>query len=363
MPADIILNSDDIEIVENVRLTRSKGRDHTILLESSNGNIYLGGDGRDGDLVLKDNDDQERIHLDAHHASPSSAHVRIYLDGRNGNLSLGGDDADGDVLLKDENGDVIVHIDAGSGNVYLGGSGKDGDVVLRDTIGKAVVHLDGGTGKASLGGAGKSGEIVLKDGDDIDRIQLVAKAGNDVSPKVRALVDGLRGRLILGGVGQGGSFDVLDATGSPVVSASPIGAVDCASLRAGQITLIGVGDLATKISKLEGGSPSDSRLKENVEPIEDSCFVIEHLDGVRFNWKAEGSSACRGEQVGLVAQQVAEVLPEAVSTDATGYLRVNYDSVVAVLVEALKAQQQKLGRLGERLSQLEDRAGRIDVMQ
>jgi hypothetical protein len=45
-------------------------------------------------------------------------------------------------------------------------------------------------------------------------------------------------------------------------------------------------------------------------------------------------------QVGIVAQDVEAVLPEAVTTDADGYKSVRYDNLIPLLIEAIKEQDQ-----------------------
>ena len=51
------------------------------------------------------------------------------------------------------------------------------------------------------------------------------------------------------------------------------------------------------------------------------------------------------KQIGLVAQNVEEVIPELVSTDKKGYKAVSYDKLTAVLVEAIKELKAENERL------------------
>ncbi|NJN45626.1 MAG: hypothetical protein HC808_03065 [Candidatus Competibacteraceae bacterium] len=84
---------------------------------------------------------------------------------------------------------------------------------------------------------------------------------------------------------------------------------------------------------------SARRFKENVEQISDPLTVTQQLQGVRFVWKDSGRPG-----VGFIAEEVAPVLPEVVERDEeNGQLRgVNYSSIVAVLVEAIKEQQRQI---------------------
>jgi hypothetical protein len=62
--------------------------------------------------------------------------TRASLSGTSGNLRLGGNDVDGDVLLFPAGGDLDIdstatfHLDADGGNLWMGGNGKDGDLVI-----------------------------------------------------------------------------------------------------------------------------------------------------------------------------------------------------------------------------------------
>jgi hypothetical protein len=86
---------------------------------------------------------------------------------------------------------------------------------------------------------------------------------------------------------------------------------------------------------------SDQRLKTKIRDIEDPLRLVERLKGHRFQWRSDGS-----DDLGLVAQEVRTVLPEAVQPGANGYLAVKYDILVAPLIEAVK-------RLSARVDQLE----------
>lgn len=81
-------------------------------------------------------------------------------------------------------------------------------------------------------------------------------------------------------------------------------------------------------------SPSDQRLKQNIQPLENSLAKVEQLRGVSFEWKDKAQDA--GTQIGMIAQEVETVLPELVSTDNDGYKSLAYDKMTAVLIEAVK---------------------------
>jgi hypothetical protein len=76
---------------------------------------------------------------------------------------------------------------------------------------------------------------------------------------------------------------------------------------------------------------SDARLKTDVQPIEGALDKVSAMRGVSFTRTDTGQ---RG--VGVIAQEVAEVVPEVVHEGADGYLSVAYGNMVGVLIEALK---------------------------
>lgn len=87
--------------------------------------------------------------------------------------------------------------------------------------------------------------------------------------------------------------------------------------------------------------PSDARLKTNVRPLETAEETIQKLQGVRFDWKASGKG-----DVGMIAQDVAAVIPEAVFTSAgSSTLMLNYTTLVPYLVETVKSLQARVSTL------------------
>lgn len=145
-----------------------------ITINSNAGNIYAGGGGSDGDIVL----------FTGSGDGTTLAQATMHLDGGAANMFAGGQGQDGDVVLRASDGATRVHLDAGSGNAWLGGGGADGDLVLmpsggtNGTLEQATIHLDGGGANIFAGGQGQDGDIVLRAPDGADRIRLDAGGGN-----------------------------------------------------------------------------------------------------------------------------------------------------------------------------------------
>jgi len=104
-------------------------------------------------------------------------------------------------------------------------------------------------------------------------------------------------------------------------------------------------------------SISDSRLKDNIIPISGALDKIKSLRGVSYTWN---SGKKKGKQdIGLIAQEVEKVIPEIVKDkklplmdgidpDET-YKTIDYEKIIAVLVEAVKDQQKQIDNLEKQI--------------
>ncbi len=100
---------------------------------------------------------------------------------------------------------------------------------------------------------------------------------------------------------------------------------------------------------------SDKRLKTNIQTIQNALEKVKKLRGVEFNWKNE--SANSKKHLGLIAQEVEKVFPEAVSTGKNGYKTVEYANLVAPLIEAIKEQQKEIEKRQARIEKLKKELG------
>lgn len=91
---------------------------------------------------------------------------------------------------------------------------------------------------------------------------------------------------------------------------------------------------------------SDARVKENVETVEDALDKVLNLRGVYYN---RTDSDDKRRKVGVIAQEILEVIPEVVGQDNDGMYNVSYGNIVGVLIEAIKEQQKQIDELKARL--------------
>jgi len=93
---------------------------------------------------------------------------------------------------------------------------------------------------------------------------------------------------------------------------------------------------------------SDQRLKDNVKPIDDPLSKVLSISGNTYNWNEKSNK--EGNDVGVIAQEVEKILPEAVITRDNGYLAVDYHKIVPLLIEAIKELSQKVSDLENKLN-------------
>ena len=79
---------------------------------------------------------------------------------------------------------------------------------------------------------------------------------------------------------------------------------------------------------------SDARLKQDVKVVDGALEKLNKLEGVTFDWISENKPA--GIQYGVIAQEVEKVFPDLVKDDSAGYKTVDYNGLVAPLIEAVK---------------------------
>ncbi len=104
---------------------------------------------------------------------------------------------------------------------------------------------------------------------------------------------------------------------------------------------------------------SDARWKENIANLEVGLEEIQRLRPISFRWK---DAPDRGQNYGLVAQEVIEVLPELVSRDGTPGtpLGMNYSEFVPVLIRAVQEQQVEIETQAEQIASLEMRLAALE---
>jgi hypothetical protein len=92
-------------------------------------------------------------------------------------------------------------------------------------------------------------------------------------------------------------------------------------------------------------TPSDENLKDIIEPIENGVKKLSSLRSIIGKFKTDQDDVRR---IFLIAQDVQKVLPEAICTDPNGYLGLNYQDLIPVLVAAIQELSAKVTALESR---------------
>ena len=107
---------------------------------------------------------------------------------------------------------------------------------------------------------------------------------------------------------------------------------------------------------------SDARLKKNIEPIPSPLTKVLQLNPVYYEWREDILPSAfvknhrQGRQIGLIAQEVEEIIPEVVREEKIydgEWKGVNYEKLTAVLIGAVKEQQKQIEELKTRITELE----------
>jgi len=131
---------------ENEDLVLSFNDEVIARFDVSGGNLHLGGQGRDGDLLIKDSDNV----------------TRITLSGEKAQIFLGSEGHDGNLIIRDKEGRDTVFFDGDTGTIRLGTNGQDGDMSVSDNQGRETIKLNGQNGQLILGTDGHDGNLVVR---------------------------------------------------------------------------------------------------------------------------------------------------------------------------------------------------------
>jgi hypothetical protein len=102
---------------------------------------------------------------------------------------------------------------------------------------------------------------------------------------------------------------------------------------------------------------SDERFKQNITSIPSPLEKLLQLNGVEYEMKSKEfakNNFAPGRQIGLLAQNVEKIIPEAVN-EKDGFKGVDYARLVPLLIESIKEQQQQIDQLKTKIKLLEEK--------
>jgi len=124
----------------------------------------------------------------------------------------------------------------------------------------------------------------------------------------------------------------------------------------GDTRLYGGGNTGSPVTISNGGAltasgnvtaNSDIRLKTNIETIPDALNKVLSLRGVVYD-----RIDFNERQIGVIAQEIEQVIPEVVRVGEKGIKSVAYGNIVSVLIEAIKEQQVQINELRDEIKKL-----------
>ena len=115
------------------------------------------------------------------------------------------------------------------------------------------------------------------------------------------------------------------------------------------ITINTVQDISpsSDVTFLSVTTTSDPRLKTNMTPLEKPLEMIDSMNGYSFNWKYGSNKT--SVQYGLNADEVESVNKDLIKLGEDGYKSVNYNSVIAILLGAVKDLKAEVAELRARV--------------
>jgi hypothetical protein len=157
------------------------------------------------------------------------------------------------------------------------------------------------------------------------------------------------GTYLTGTSYNGSSAVTLGVSASNTGSSNLVARDASGDFTAGTISVTNLTATQT-IQAKDFNSTSDINLKENVEIINNALDIVNSIRGVKFDWKETQKPS-----VGVIAQEVEEILPELVTTTAAAAplyesKTVNYNGLIGVLIEAVKELSAEVQELKSQLN-------------
>ena len=115
-----------------------------------------------------------------------------------------------------------------------------------------------------------------------------------------------------------------------------------------------VGSITASTAGITYNTTSDRRLKENIEPIADATDKLMDMKPVTHTWIDNPDEL---QVHGFIAQEMQEVVPEAVSGDAESdeMMSMDYGRITPVIVAALQDALNEIKELKTRIDELENK--------
>ena len=164
--------------------------------------------------------------------------------------------------------------------------------------------------------------------------------------------------IVTGSVTASGDDGILESTSTHIyaINTSKSFVIGSTSLISGsnKLEVVGNAKITQTLTANEVKTDSDEKLKKNIKKIQTPIEKLKKIKGVSFNWKKNNEGS-----YGVIAQDIKPILPDAVY-DNDGTKSVNYNSIIALLVETCKSQQKMIETQKEMINSLKDRVNKLE---
>ena len=223
-----------------------------------------------------------------------------------------------------------IDIDAGTSGIAIDTTG----ILSIDSAGSAsnISHTatTGGDFTIEMNGNVDASLILKSTGTEDNALQITATTGGiDINSSDNITIDSSSGLINIGTDTNNNNINIGTAdagSGRSINMGTPNSTVNIDG------TVNATGEINTS---------SDFRLKNNIEKISNALEKINKMEGVTFKWNNNNSKV----NIGFIAQEIQKIEPNLVRTGENGYLVLNYNGIIPILVEALKEQQKQINSL------------------
>jgi hypothetical protein len=214
-----------------------------------------------------------------------------------------------------------------------------GDISGKEEVASATHTLVSGSSQITYGSISSIPAGIVSGSSQVITADSVTLGTHTTGNYVRSVTGDTTNGLTVAGSGLESADVTLSLAQSIKTDANPqfnsLGIGTAASTTAGEIRA--TGDITAFYS-------SDIRLKENIQPIENALEKVNQISGNTYDWK-EGYDEVhshKGNDIGVIAQEIEQILPQIVTNRDNGYKAVQYEKIIPLLIEAIKELSAKI---------------------
>lgn len=104
---------------------------------------------------------------------------------------------------------------------------------------------------------------------------------------------------------------------------------------------------------------SDKNIKKNIKKLNGTLSKIQQIDG--YTYKLKDQYVSKNEQIGLIAQEVEKVYPQAIYQTTSGTKAIRYSMLIPVLLDAIKEQQKQIEKQEKLLQKINKRVSKDEI--